>query len=260
MQAPRKLTAGASKESKRVIKSLFHRHIEPLLKDNTDIYSLVNIWEERGLSTASIRKLITIWRAHIEETGNTPPSTKSLSKRLTARKEASIAKTWSKEECRRAISAAWHLDRELHDALVLTLHTGMRGGELLGLQWRDVDLIAGKLLIRRTKTGKPRALRMTASMEAVINNRYIVGETPANSYVMNRRDLRGPLRRLCEQIDLPRLRWHDLRHTVATILLNDGANLKAVAEQLGHSSPVTTAKTYWHLVEGQELQLQSLLC
>ena len=55
------------------------------------------------------------------------------------------------------------------------------------------------------------------------------------------------LRRMCVHAQVPRIRFHDLRHTFASLALTNGVNAKQVASWLGHSSVVTTLEIYWNL-------------
>jgi integrase len=163
---------------------------------------------------------------------------------------------------------------------VLALTTGMRQGELLALRWADVDLAAGRLAVRGTlhrgagggwtiqepKTARSRrpvvlarvavrALtahrrRQDAEQRAagprwaehgfVFTNR--VGR-PLSSQNLVQRDFHPLLRRL----GLPQVRFHDLRHTAATLLLQQGVHPKVVSELLGHTDVGITLDLYSHV-------------
>lgn len=60
--------------------------------------------------------------------------------------------------------------------------------------------------------------------------------------------------------DLPRIRFHDLRHTHATILLKAGVHVKFVSERLGHSSPACTMTVYQHVIPGMQADAAKLFC
>jgi integrase len=167
---------------------------------------------------------------------------------------------------------------------VLAVTTGMRQGELLGLGWEDVDLEAGVVRVRRTLTlakggprltepktrGSRRSIRLTASavetlerhrerQEAEVAARG--GEWIEWGLVFCTR--RGtPIRRdnlhdrcwkpLLRRAGLPDIRFHDLRHTCATLLLTKGVHPKIVSEMLGHSSIAITLDTYSHVMPGMQ--------
>jgi integrase len=167
---------------------------------------------------------------------------------------------------------------------VLAVTTGMRQGELLGLGWEDVDLESRTVRVRRTLTlakggprltepktrGSRRSIRLTASaVEALERHRERQEAEGAASkgYWGDRglvfRTRRGtPIRRdnlhdkhwkpLLRRAGLPDIRFHDLRHTCATLLLTKSVHPKIVSEMLGHSSIAITLDTYSHVIPGMQ--------
>ena len=165
---------------------------------------------------------------------------------------------------------------------VLAITTGMRQGEILGLRWEDVDLEEGVVRVRRTLTlakggprltepktrGSRRSIRLTASaVEALesLRERQQTERAARNGSWADRdlvfRTRRGtPIRRdnlhakhwnpLLRRAGLPDIRFHDLRHTCATLLLTKGVHPKIVSEILGHSSVAITLDTYSHVIPG----------
>lgn len=163
---------------------------------------------------------------------------------------------------------------------VLALTTGARQGELLGLQWRTVDLRAGTIRIEQTlhfdkggtwrlaspKTERSRrtielppmaveALRAhrvrqaeeRLAMGAAWNGHGFVFTTTIGT-ALDGVNLLKAFHRLCDGARLPRIRFHDLRHTAATLLLGRGVNPKIVSEMLGHASVGITLDTYSHVL------------
>jgi integrase len=159
------------------------------------------------------------------------------------------------------------------EALYFTgLTTGMRLGELFGLQWSDVDLEAGVITVRHAlqerkgkltlgepKTAKSRR-RVELSPMAVDalhehRRRQLKAGHLASGYVFTNTE-GNPLRRshfhrysfkpLLKKAKLPDIRFHDLRHTSATLLLLGGMNPKIVSERLGHSQIGITLDIYSH--------------
>jgi integrase len=187
----------------------------------------------------------------------------------------------SPEQVRTLLSEA-HGDR-LEALYVLAVTTGMRQGELLGLKWEDVDLQARTLRVRRTlSTATGRGFSFSAPKTAKGRRSIKLPETAVSSLRNHReaqleeRDrLAGlwqdhdlvfttqvgtPISRqdlitrsfkpLLQRADLPDIRFHDLRHTCATLLLSKGVHPKLVQELLGHATIAITLDTYSHVLPG----------
>ena len=158
--------------------------------------------------------------------------------------------------------------RPKHYAFFLTAcMTGMRRGELFALKWSDVNWTRTQLHVRRTvyqgKFSEPktrtsiRAVNMAPSLVATLK-RHRVSSPPseldlifaneagrtidADSFV--RREFLPSLTRA----GLQRIRFHDLRHSFATLLIHQGENVKYVSAQLGHASTQITVDRYGHLL------------
>jgi integrase len=156
---------------------------------------------------------------------------------------------------------------KLEALYILAITTGMRSGELLGLQWEDLDLRAGILQVKRTvfngrveapKTVKGRrSIRLTQSSIRALQEHEKVGEwlfctkvgTPLSVHNLHNRSWKPLLKRA----ELPvGTRFHDLRHTCATLLLTKGVHPKIVQEMLGHSSITITLDTYSHILPNMQ--------
>ncbi len=170
-------------------------------------------------------------------------------------------------------------------ALYLTaILTGMRQGELLALRWQDIDWTYGRASVRQTvvriknqvlfREPKTSRSRRTIALPAEVlgalgtlktdrdNARSLLGVEyadhglvfcqpngkPLHAHNLVQRDFR----RVARQVGLPRIRFHDLRHTHATLLLREGVHPKVVQERLGHSQISTTLDTYSHVLPGMQ--------
>ena len=173
--------------------------------------------------------------------------------------------TFTVEQARGFLKAV-HGDR-LEALYVLAITTGMRQGELLGLRWRDVDLERGRLqLVRRLKTRQSRRavvlpeLAVTALVEHCQRQaaeREQQGSRWEEQDLVFPSTVGGPLdphnlreRRfypLLDRAGLPRIRFHDLRHSCATLLLSEGVHPKIVSDLLGHSQIGITLDLYSHV-------------
>jgi integrase len=138
--------------------------------------------------------------------------------------------------------------------------TGLRVGELFGLKWDDLDLVAGRLMVRRTlwhqlecipKGGRVREVPLSNEAIAVLrDHRHLKGPyvfcEPDGTRLTHSR-VKDVAPRTCQRAGLPkRLTTHDLRHTFASHLVMRGVALKAVQELLGHATIDMTMR-YVHL-------------
>jgi len=161
--------------------------------------------------------------------------------------------------------AAAREDR-LYPLYVLAISTGMRQGELLGLQWGDIDfengeihvnhslqLLLGKgLVLTEPKTeASRRSIKIppiaVEALKTIPNTGGYVFKT-SNGTPFSPRNLLRYFHRILEKADLPMMRFHDLRHTFASLLLNENVHPKIVQEMLGHSTISLTLNTYSHLL------------
>lgn len=189
------------------------------------------------------------------------------------------------EDARRMVAAA--SNHRLGALFVLALDSGARQGELLGLKWADVDLYTSQLRIVRTKYrvngtnvfGEPkssssrRTIQFTATTSRMLKRhrsrqlreRLTAGPRWTEHDLVFATDRGVPLhastvthqfQKFLAQNDLPRQRFHDLRHCSATFLLSQGVPIKVIQERLGHSQVSLTLSTYAHL--SLELQREAV--
>jgi integrase len=174
------------------------------------------------------------------------------------------------EEADRVIEGA-AVDPEWQRAIVVSLHTGLRRGELIALRWQDVDLVAGRIMVRRAstrgrvstpKSGKPREIPLAQRALATLHaQRHLRGELVfcrEDGSALTDDDFRPPLRRACRRADVRRIGWHALRHSFASHLIMRGASIKEVQELLGHSDIKVTLR-YAHLSPNVKRQAVALL-
>ncbi|MFJ1899535.1 tyrosine-type recombinase/integrase [Streptomyces sp. NPDC088115] len=161
----------------------------------------------------------------------------------------------------------------------LALHTGLRKGELLGLRWEDLDLAGGTASIRRTLQRTNSSGLTALPTKTQSSERRIALPTPClrsleqhrdrqlqerdaagtgwkdSGYVFTRTDgapiegstLTRHFNTLLHQARLRRIRFHDLRHSTATLLLEQGVELVVIKELLGHAHIGVTATVYAHV-------------
>jgi integrase len=157
---------------------------------------------------------------------------------------------------------------------VLAIATGLRFGELLALRWEDVDLPERYLVVNRTmieigsklSVGEPKTAagrrRVDLPDFAVAalkkHHKAALHRKRGRSMLVFCDNNGGPLRQgnvtrrsfrpLLTKAELPTIRFHDLRHTAATLLLQQGIHPKVVQERLGHSRVGVTLDTYSHVL------------
>jgi integrase len=182
--------------------------------------------------------------------------------------------------------------KRLHALFVLALGSGMRQGELLGLQWSDVDFERGTVAVRRSlaqvkgkfilKEPKSKQSRRTIklppfALDALRDHRAAMLKegnigaaaifcTRTGQFIGKSNLIRQVFRPLLQAAStsaaeaaandgtdpqvLPVIRFHDLRHTHASLLLAHGESIKAVSRRLGHSTVELTLRVYCHLLPG----------
>jgi integrase len=181
-------------------------------------------------------------------------------------------------DAQRLIAAA--SEDRLEALYVLALTTGMREGELLGLRWRDVDLdndaveVRGSLqrvpsgfVLAEPKTARSRRrVGLTPTAVAALrrhrvrqseerlslgggwkNDLDLVFVDEAGAPIDASKFLRNSFAPLLKRAGLPVMRFHDLRHTAATLLLGRGVHPKIVSEMLGHAQIGITLDLYSHV-------------
>ena len=154
----------------------------------------------------------------------------------------------------------------VYEMYYIALSTGLRRGELLGLQWQDIDWKNGVIRIRRqvarvdgqiveaplkTKnsyravTISQQAIRVLKMQKRNTCDEYVFPSP--NGGPISPDSVNNMLKRVLGRAGIPKIRFHDLRHTFATIALQSGVDIKTVSSMLGHFSAGFTLDTYAHV-------------
>jgi len=235
-----------------------------------------------GLAPASVAHLNTVLGAALGQAvklGMVQRNVATMATTPSARVERRVMRALSFDEVRQLLDAA--SDDPLEASWVLAVTTGMRRGELLALQWNDVHLGRASVQVRHSlwhgkggvwslklpKTARSRR-KITLSQLGVAamrrhrasqdRQRLRMGSIWQDHDLVFTDDIGQPLRGnhilerrflpLLEAAGLPRIRFHDLRHTAATSMLMDGIPPIVVSEMLGHSSIAMTSDLYGHVM------------
>jgi integrase len=178
----------------------------------------------------------------------------------------------------RAFLSAAESDR-LHALYVTALDTGARQGELFGLQWQDIDFDSGCLFIRRAlrerkghlSLGPPKTAQSRRRIDLsrycldalndhrarMLANGHCRPEAPVfcdtdGGYLRKSNVVRRSFTPTLKRAGVPLVRFHDLRHTLATVLLSAGEGVKVVSERLGHANSSMTLNIYAHVAPGAQ--------
>jgi integrase len=197
-------------------------------------------------------------------------------------------RTLTNEQARTLIDAAG--GERLGALYVVALASGARLGELLALRWQDVDTARSTIRITRTLTRTDQGVEIGETKTASSRRSVPLGRAAMAALQAHRiRQAEERLRTLGKaathdlvfgdevgrpidgthvahtfhgvlvRIGLPRIRFHDLRHTAATLLLEAGMHPRVVAERLGHSTPALVMNTYGHVTERMQTEATAIL-
>lgn len=189
-------------------------------------------------------------------------------------------KTFSVEEAKRFLEAA--REERLEALYVLAITCGLRQGELLGLAWEDVDLERGTMRVRRQlqrmrdgsglaflplknpdgrrevalgpmavealRKHRTRQVEEKLMLGALYEDMGLILATPKGTPLEASNVVNRSFKPLLERAGVPRIRFHELRHTCGTIMGSTGVDPKYAQDRLGHSDISVTLNTYTHVL------------
>lgn len=142
----------------------------------------------------------------------------------------------------------------LHALVLLAITTGARRGELIGLNWADVDLKKGRALVRETKNDEQRVLPLAGKALEALRELKLQNSARSDFVFPQPSGFPGPYeyfdahwRAALEAAGISGFRFHDLRHTCASMIAAQGASLLEIADVLGHRT-LNMVRRYSHLV------------
>jgi len=250
------------------LKNLTPTHVRGLYREKLD----------SGLSPSSVQRVHALLHKALKQAVNDGLVPRNVTEAVKAPKQSRKEISALTREQARVFLEATKGDR-LETLYVLAIHTGLRQGELLGLNWDDVTLDRGTLQVRRIlsaakdgpifttpKNNQGRSVRLTVqAVQALRDHRKrqvedrlrraglwqdhglvfttLVG-TPLNRHNVFSRSFKPLLRRT----SLPDIPFHALRHSFATLMLAGGEHPKVVQEMMGHSGIRVTMDFYSHVL------------
>jgi integrase len=159
-------------------------------------------------------------------------------------------------------------DMKYRTLFMLALFSGARQGELLGLKWSDIDWGKNQIHIQRTFNNDrwydvktPASNRRVDLGPSIMSNLKewklacppndfdLVFPNSVGNPINHNNLINRNFKPALEKTRLPNIRFHDLRHTYASLLIEQGENVKYIQSQLGDSSPTVTLNVYCHLMK-----------
>lgn len=243
------------------------------------IQRYVDAKEEEGQSPGSVKKHLVILNGVFNDAIKMQELTFNPCAKITPSKgEKFCGRAYTAEEARQLLSAAE--GDPVEPAVYLGLYLGLRRSEVAGLRWMDVDFENDQVHIRNTvvrfstlseqemtkSKASKRDLFLPSGLKSYLlalkekqkgNHSFLGMEFSEQSHVCQWTDGKAyhpdyisvRFREILERRGLRKIRFHDLRHTAGSLLINQGQSVKQVQEFLGHEQASTTLDIYTHLNE-----------
>ncbi|MCK6203978.1 tyrosine-type recombinase/integrase [Bacillus infantis] len=262
---------------KRALKAQIMPEFEKKIVSNIKPIDVHNFYQKllkNGLTTKYISYVDGILKQILDkavsfEIINSNPAKKTKRPKVQKVKQES----WTVDQANTFLAAA-KLTAKHYIAYYLALHTGMRIGEILGLKWSDIQ--NKQIHVQRTITLQEGRYTL-GDPKTYSSNRFIpISDETASALEEHKKNqknnpldlvvctskgnimwpytLRYQMKSLCEKLDLPLIRFHDLRRTHTSILMDLGVNPKVISERLGHSNVDITFNIYTDTYEKQHVE------
>ena len=227
-----------------------------------------------GLSDRMVRACHTTCHAALQKAvaEGLIPVNPSIGCKLPPKKAAEM-QVLTKDEIRRFLIQA--KENDFFEIAVLELSTGMRRGELCALKWTDLNLRTGALHVQRqvihfagglqisvpkTKSSNrtiilpPVVLDILSEMKKKVESDWIFPSPVKEGDPLDPLSVYRKMRKVLERAECKQIRFHDLRHTFATMALENGMDIKTLSATIGHVSSATTIDIYSHITDAMQMQ------
>lgn len=234
------------------------------------------LWQRAGVKTSMRRKAVEVLRSALRHAVALGLCDANVASRSSVPPKSTRPPTWlDVEDARRLLAAV--RGKPIEGAYALALGLGLRRGEVLGLTWSDVDLARGLLHVRWNRTEYLGGTRLTAPKTAASRRTLALPAFVARVLREQRRAeqrkaraagtrlrpedpvlttrtrrpywtsyLHVELQKRLRELGLPAMRYHDLRHTAASLMLGAGVPPRTVMEMMGHRNLAVTMLIYGH--------------
>lgn len=243
-----------------------------------------------GVSAKTLKNIHNIIHSALEMAYTSDMINKNISNGLQLPKvDKYNAKFLDKNQLLELVKKAKNTD--IYIPIAIALYTGMRRGEVLGLSWDNVDLknktiyvkqqlqeIKGELKLTKPKTDtSTRTVYISQQLVSILSSykleqkklKLMLGEkydnninavcTYWNGKLFNPKRFSKKFKKFVKENGFPDIRFHDLRHSHASLLFSKNVKDKIISERLGHSSTTTTKEIYTHLYESDKKNVANII-
>lgn len=236
----------------RVYKSLAKKWIENIPvkgKPQDTLKQELDKWNKAGLSPRTIKTLLFLFRKYVEFHGGYVETTPVVRSVMRSQQEKSC-KTITADEAFYLCQYCYAKREDLGYAVSIAIHTGMRRGEVFGLEWEDIYFDRNIILVQRsydgpTKNGRSRRIPLHPKLKDILLSLKKSDNCIGRGKILKQFDPTFLLKQASKRALGYPITFHQLRHTFATLALEAGRSPRLVQQTLGHSKLSTTLDYYW---------------